>query len=285
MQAANAGSASPGNLLAAQSTGSDAASAAQPGQDQMQQMIGQIMMTMMSLMLQMMQSMFGAGPAGDSAASPDPGVPNSSPSGGVAVSVPAPSGNPASPATDTTSSTSNNPSSSGATRTGPGLRPNQMTAGFSMPESSCGPAAAMAFARAMGRDPSVQEVEQKAFQHGFSEAGMGEDGVVALSQDLGAPAHAEAGKIDWDKVKSQLQQGKPVIVHMEGHYFVAEGYDPQTGRIDFGTSASQFANDPTDANGNKRSQYTVDEFYNQLLPALAGAGIQATDRGAIYLDA
>ena len=49
--------------------------------------------------------------------------------------------------------------------------------------------------------------------------------------------HADGG-IDWTRVVGDVRDGKPVIVAAAGHYFVAEGHDPATGRFDFGNSAA-----------------------------------------------
>ena len=47
--------------------------------------------------------------------------------------------------------------------------------------------------------------------------------------------------MDWDRVIGDVQAGMPVIVVTVNHYFVAERYDPATGKLDFGNSATVLA--------------------------------------------
>lgn len=103
----------------------------------------------------------------------------------------------------------------------------------------CGPIAALAFAARMGRYPSLTEALDLAKSVGWTvENGMaGPGSQQKLLEKLGIASALEWGKPDWGKVAADVQGGNPVIISTAGHYFVAEGYDPSTGRFDFGNSA------------------------------------------------
>lgn len=108
--------------------------------------------------------------------------------------------------------------------------------------SACAPAATVAFSRARGRELTLDQSVEAARKVGWNAAlGMpGPRAEIALLASLGIPAHMRgesADEIDWDKVISDVQAGIPVMVVTSRHYFVAEGYDPETGKLDFGNSA------------------------------------------------
>jgi hypothetical protein len=155
------------------------------------------------------------------------------------------------------------------------LTPNQFTGpGVAKAdgEVACGPAAAVAFARAMGKNPSLKHAIDVARTVGWSQSqgmGSGADGEVALLEKLGVPARLEKGAIDWNKVKQVVQSGKPVIINTQNHYWVAEQYNPASGQFNFGNSGSA----PTGSHG--RTWFKPDE-----LP-----GISGPFAGAIYLGA
>jgi hypothetical protein len=104
----------------------------------------------------------------------------------------------------------------------------------------CGPAAAIAFARKNGRSPTMQEALGLAKQVGWTvDAGMaGPQSERNLLTSMGVASRLVDGSPDWNAVAADVQRGNPVIISTPGHYFVAERYDPQTGRFDFGNSAA-----------------------------------------------
>jgi hypothetical protein len=108
--------------------------------------------------------------------------------------------------------------------------------------SACAPAAAVAFARAIGQDLTLDQATGAARTIGWSaDLGMpGPRAELALLASLGIPAHQRGeseDSIDWPRVVSDVEAGIPVMVVTPRHYYVAEGYDPSTGRLDFGNSA------------------------------------------------
>ena len=126
------------------------------------------------------------------------------------------------------------------------LTPNQLTAGRTLTReealAACGPAAAVAFARARGRALTLDEAVAAARAVGWTaERGMaGPRSQVALLERLGIPATLEP-TIDRAKVVREVSAGRPVIIHTgngPGHYLVAERYDAASGRFDFGQSAA-----------------------------------------------
>jgi hypothetical protein len=126
------------------------------------------------------------------------------------------------------------------------LTPNQLTEGMAQgldretALAVCGPAAAIAFARKNGRNPTFGEALGLAKEVGWTlEAGMaGPASQVKLLQRMGIQAQMDDGPPDPNKVAQMVQGGNPVIVNTRGHYFVAERYDPKTGKFDFGQSAT-----------------------------------------------
>lgn len=103
----------------------------------------------------------------------------------------------------------------------------------------CGPAAAIAFAQTYGRNPTVQEAMQMAQGSGWTQAaGMaGPQSEVNLLNKMGVSTHMSNG-VDWNAVAQDVQGGNPVIINTPGHYFYVEGYDPQSGKFNFGSSAT-----------------------------------------------
>lgn len=134
--------------------------------------------------------------------------------------------------------------------------------------SLCGPVAAIAFARAYGRAPTVAEAKRLAREVGWTpNAGMaGPQSQVALLQRMGvASTLADASA---ERVAADVQSGNPVIISTPQHYFVAERYDPKTGKFYFGTSGTVLSR-----TGGK-AWMTLEEVQR------VGKGLQ----GAIYLD-
>lgn len=104
----------------------------------------------------------------------------------------------------------------------------------------CGPAAAIAFARKNGRNPTMQEAVGLAREVGWTvERGMaGPASQQRLLQRMGVAARLTEGTPDWNTVAADVQRGNPVTISTPGHYFVAERYDPESGAFDFGESAA-----------------------------------------------
>lgn len=120
------------------------------------------------------------------------------------------------------------------------VTPDQFRGGLSDMDaiSACGPAAAVAFARIHGRNPTLGEAVDMAKSVGW-DATNGMKGVysqVALLNKMGIAAEVTRG-VDWDRVRREVSAGRPVIIDTPSHYFVVEGYDPATGSFDFGNSA------------------------------------------------
>lgn len=151
-----------------------------------------------------------------------------------------------------------------------GITPDQHTDGKTLSKaeasSACGPAAAVAFARFLGKGTTLDDAAKVARSVGWSTAGMkGPDSQVALLDKLGVKAKKEP--IDWERVKKTVLEGKPVIIDTPQHYWVVEGYDAATGKFEFGKSGSALAQ----AKG--KTQFTPAE-----VDKMSGAA-----RNAIYL--
>jgi hypothetical protein len=111
--------------------------------------------------------------------------------------------------------------------------------------AKCGPVAAFQFAQKMGRNPTPAEAEELARQVGWTgQKGMaGFQSEAALLAKMNIAAKVESG-VDWDKVITDVSRGNPVLLELpghEGHYITAQGYDPQTGKIDFGSTVGDLA--------------------------------------------
>lgn len=104
----------------------------------------------------------------------------------------------------------------------------------------CGPAAAIAFARRNGRNPTMQEAVGLAREVGWTAAqGMaGPASQRQLLERLGVASRLVDGAPDWQSVAADVQRGNPVILSTPGHYFVAERFNPEDGTFDFGESAN-----------------------------------------------
>lgn len=134
------------------------------------------------------------------------------------------------------------------TRWADGLTPNQIkeTAALGMDWdaqiATCGPAAAIALARAKGGNPTFGEVLEIAQATGEwnQDVGMarGTTGQIALLKRLGVDA--VSGGLDEQQIARTVMGGSPVIVNAHGgggHFYVAQDYDPATGRFNWGNSA------------------------------------------------
>lgn len=151
------------------------------------------------------------------------------------------------------------------------LTPDQFGSGLSSEDAyaACGPAAAIAFARKNGRNPTMAEAVNLAKQVGWTPGqGMaGPASQVQLLEKMGVAAKLEG--VDGAKIAADVQRGNPVIIDTPGHYFVAERYDAASGKFDWGNSARSLK-----ASGGN-TWYSVDE--------LARLGMGAP-RNAVYLD-
>jgi hypothetical protein len=112
--------------------------------------------------------------------------------------------------------------------------------------AACGPAASVAFARAIGHEMTLDQATAAARLVGWSAAyGMqGPKSELALLASLGIEAHQRGESedtIEWDRVIGDVQAGVPVMLVTPRHYYVAEGYDAATGKFDFGNSAMVLA--------------------------------------------
>lgn len=127
------------------------------------------------------------------------------------------------------------------------LTPNQLTDSGLDSESAlaaCGPAAAIAFARANGRNPTWQEAIQLAQATGWNkDAGMsrGTSGEIALLGKLGVKAQSTG--IDEQQIARTVQSGMPVILNAHGnggHFYVATAVrqGPNGLEFNFGNSAA-----------------------------------------------
>jgi hypothetical protein len=125
--------------------------------------------------------------------------------------------------------------------------------------AACGPAAAVAFARAIGHELTLDQSVSAARQVGWTAwAGIpGPRAEIALLASLGIEAHQRGESwdtIDWERVIGDVQAGIPVMVVTVQHYYVAEAYDAETGRFDFGNSALVLAG------ARKQRWFTPDEL-------------------------
>jgi hypothetical protein len=132
----------------------------------------------------------------------------------------------------------------------------------------CGPVAAKAFVATQGREPTLQEALDMARHLGVIDPKNGMHGIestVQLIRSLGG--QATSGQVEQNRIINEVEHGRPVIINTQGHYFVAEGYDRNTGKFDLGNSAKALR-----ASGGN-------QWYN--LNEIAGLGMGAP-RGAIY---
>jgi hypothetical protein len=118
-------------------------------------------------------------------------------------------------------------------------------------QAICGEVAAVAFARAYGRNPTVAEALDIARRNGRWDANVGMHGPPsekALLDDMGIPNRLEPNPSQ-DAVLRDLDNGNPVILSSPGHYhyFVVTGYQRQPdGNVlfDTGNTGQVFRNNP-----------------------------------------
>jgi hypothetical protein len=103
--------------------------------------------------------------------------------------------------------------------------------------SACGPAAAVAFARVNGRNPSLREALDMAKDHGWTAEG-GMNGIAnqkALMDAMGIPSRLET-RPNASRIVEDAASGNPTIISTGLHYFVVDGWDPDTRRLHVGNS-------------------------------------------------
>jgi hypothetical protein len=105
--------------------------------------------------------------------------------------------------------------------------------------AACGPAAAVRFAEFFGRNPTLREATDLAKQVGWTPqqgmAGLGSE--KALMDRLPDPVPTKlVNGADWQTFANEAQTGNPIIISTAGHYFTADGYNPQTGAFHVGRS-------------------------------------------------
>jgi flagellar protein FlgJ len=102
--------------------------------------------------------------------------------------------------------------------------------------AACGPAAAVRFAQAMGRNPTLREATDLAKTVGWTEdSGMaGLQSESKLFTEMGV-AHRVLGP-DWQAFGREAQSGNPVTLSTPGHYFTADAFDPASGAFHVGQS-------------------------------------------------
>jgi len=120
----------------------------------------------------------------------------------------------------------------------------------------CGPAASLAFARSVGRNPTLKEAKELASRLGLWSVDQGMAGPaseVKLLENMGINAELLQGA-DEQTLAREIQAGRPAIVDSPGHYWVAQDYDPQTRTFDFGQSAAVLKA------SKGRTRYRLDEL-------------------------
>jgi N12 class adenine-specific DNA methylase/2'-5' RNA ligase len=122
-------------------------------------------------------------------------------------------------------------------------RPSQFAEGLSYADAlaACGPTAALALANKYGDgNIPIEAVMQAAKDNNLWDPANGMHGVQAEQQllaDEGVKTRLET-EVDWNHVQSDVTNGNPVVLSTPGHYFVIDGYDPQTGAYHVGTSGT-----------------------------------------------
>ncbi|MGI9148095.1 MAG: hypothetical protein ACR2IK_16335 [Chloroflexota bacterium] len=117
--------------------------------------------------------------------------------------------------------------------------PDQFAAQLSAPEAyaACGPVAAVAVARWLGRNPTVVEALETAKRTGWTVKG-GMNGISNEKRLLDAmriSAHLDT-TVDWRHVQQDASSGNPVIVSTPQHYWVIDDFDPNSGKYHVGQS-------------------------------------------------
>jgi soluble lytic murein transglycosylase-like protein len=105
-------------------------------------------------------------------------------------------------------------------------RVSQFALGLSSADAAafCGPAAAIAFAKTYGRNPTADEAKALAAQVGWnpSQGMAGVQSEQKLLQSMGVPTTLES-TVDWGHVAQDAAGGNPVILDTPGHYYYVDG--------------------------------------------------------------
>jgi len=102
--------------------------------------------------------------------------------------------------------------------------------------AACGPAAAVRFAEKFGRNPTLREATDLAKTVGWTSGG-GMAGIASeqkLMSNLGVDTKV-VGR-DWAAYAQEAQTGNPVTISTPGHYYFADGYNPESGAFHVGRS-------------------------------------------------
>jgi len=103
--------------------------------------------------------------------------------------------------------------------------------------AACGPAAAVRFAQAYGRNPTLREAVDLAKGVGWT-AQSGMAGISSEQQLLSKMGIPTKLTNDVSAMAKEAQTGNPVTISTPGHYFYADGYDPGTGAFHVGRSGT-----------------------------------------------
>src|SRR5215471_10534003 len=102
--------------------------------------------------------------------------------------------------------------------------------------AACGPAAAVRFAQAYGRNPTLREAVDMAREVGWT----AQNGMAGISSEqklldkMGIPTKLVGP--DVQAMASEAQTGNPVTISTPFHYFYADGYNPATQQFHVGRS-------------------------------------------------
>lgn len=144
-------------------------------------------------------------------------------------------------ASDRPPSTYEQPASAGSPSSPRDLAPDQFGSGLSTEDAyaACGPAAAVAFARANGRNPTLAEARDLAREFGWTpSSGMaGPKSQLALMQALVPDAAVRLEENpDAEAVAQDAASGNVVTLSTRAHYYTVSGYDPDSGRLYVGVT-------------------------------------------------
>jgi len=104
--------------------------------------------------------------------------------------------------------------------------------------SACGPAAAVRFAQAYGRNPTLREAVDLAKSVGWTAQG-GMAGITSEQQLLSKMGvDTKLVGPNWQQIAQEAATGNPVTISTPGHYFYADGYNAQTGAFHVGRSGT-----------------------------------------------
>ena len=114
--------------------------------------------------------------------------------------------------------------------------------------AACGPAAAVFFAKANGRNPTLREAVDLAKGVGWNTSGGMPSAAseADLLTKMGVSG-ATSGAVDWSRLQTDALAGRPSIVNIgpngkfPGHFFQISGYNAQTGQFRVGASGKALA--------------------------------------------